>query len=61
MVAWELIQVAVVGRFSSIMVYIVLAVIALAEHLWTTEFSGQQIPLRACANRQVAYVSGTSN
>jgi len=46
MVAWELIQLAVVGQFSSIMVYIGLAVIALAEYLWTTEFSGRQLPPR---------------
>jgi hypothetical protein len=45
-VAWELIQVVVVGQFSSIMVYIGVAVIALAEYLWTTEFSGQQLPPR---------------
>ena len=44
-VAWELIQIVVVGQFSSIMVCIGLAVIALAEYLWTTEFSGQQLPL----------------
>jgi membrane protease YdiL (CAAX protease family) len=43
-VAWELIQIVVVGQFSSIMVYIGVAVIALAEYLWTTEFSGQQLP-----------------
>ena len=43
-VAWELIQIVVVGQFSSIMVCIGLAVIALAEYLWTTEFSGQQLP-----------------
>src|SRR5215217_6338721 len=44
MVAWELIQIVVVGLFSSIIVYIGLAVISLAEYLWTTEFSGQQLP-----------------
>jgi hypothetical protein len=42
-VAWELM---VVGQFSSIFVYIGLAVMALAEYLWTTEFSGQQLPPR---------------
>jgi hypothetical protein len=46
MIAWELIQLVVVGQFSSIMVYIGLAVIALAEYLWTTEFSGRQLPPR---------------
>jgi hypothetical protein len=46
MVAWELTQIAVLGQFSSIMVYIGLAVIALAEYLWTTEFSGRQMPAR---------------
>jgi hypothetical protein len=44
MVAWELIQIVVVQQFSSILVYIGLAVIGLAEYLWTTEFSGQQLP-----------------
>jgi len=44
MVAWELAHMALVGRFSSIMVYIGLAVIALAEYLWTIEFSGRQLP-----------------
>ena len=44
MIAWELIQLAVVQQFSSIFVYIGLAVIASAEYLWTTEFSGQQLP-----------------
>jgi hypothetical protein len=43
-VAWELTQIAVVQQFSSIFVYTGLAVIALAEYLWTTEFSGQQLP-----------------
>ena len=46
MIAWELIQIAVVQHFSSMMVYIGLAVIALAEYLWTTEFSGRQLPAR---------------
>ena len=46
MIAWELTQIAVLGQFSSIMVYIGLAVIALAEYLWTTEFSGRQLPAR---------------
>jgi hypothetical protein len=46
MIAWELTQIAVVQQFSSIFVYIGLAVIALAEYLWTTEFSGQQLPPR---------------
>jgi hypothetical protein len=46
MIAWELIQVAVAGQFSSIFVFIGLAVIALAEYLWTTEFSGRQLPPR---------------
>jgi hypothetical protein len=45
-VAWELIQIVVVGQFSSIFVYIGLAVIALAQYLWTTEFSGQPLPPR---------------
>jgi len=44
MIAWELIQLAVVQQFSSIFVYTGLAVIASAEYLWTTEFSGQQLP-----------------
>ena len=44
MIAWELIQIAVVQQFSSIFVYIGLAVIALAGYLWTTEVSGQQLP-----------------
>ena len=44
--AWELTQIAVVQQFSSIFVYIGLAVIALAEYLWTTEFSGQQLPAK---------------
>jgi PPOX class probable F420-dependent enzyme len=44
MIAWELIQIALVEQFSSIFVYIGLAVIAMAEYLWTTEFSGQQLP-----------------
>ncbi len=46
MVAWEITQIAVLGQFSSIVVYIGLAVIALAEYLWTTEFSGRQLPAR---------------
>jgi hypothetical protein len=46
MVAWALTQIAAVGQFSSIMVYIGLVVIALAEYLWTTEFSGRQMPAR---------------
>jgi hypothetical protein len=46
MVAWELTQIAVIGQFSSIMVFIGLAVIALAEYLWTAEFSGRQLPPR---------------
>jgi hypothetical protein len=45
-VAWEITQIAVLGQFSSIMVYIGLAVIALAEYLWTTEFSGRQLPTK---------------
>jgi hypothetical protein len=45
-VAWELIQIAVAGQFSSIMVYIGLAIIALAEYLWTAQFSGRQLPPR---------------
>jgi hypothetical protein len=44
MVAWELTHIVIVQQFSSIFVYIGLAVIALAEYLWTTEFSGQQLP-----------------
>jgi hypothetical protein len=44
MIAWELIQLALVQQFSSIFVYIGLAIIALAEYLWTTEFSGRQLP-----------------
>jgi hypothetical protein len=44
MIAWELTQMAVVQQFSSIFVYIGLAVVALAEYLWTTEFSGQPLP-----------------
>jgi hypothetical protein len=43
-IAWELTQIVVVQWFSSIFVYIGLAVIALAEYLWMTEFSGQQLP-----------------
>jgi hypothetical protein len=43
-IAWELTQIAVVQQFSSIFVYIGLAIIALAEYLWTTEFSGRQLP-----------------
>jgi hypothetical protein len=46
MVAWELTHVALAGQFSSIIVYIGLAVIALAEYLWTAEFSGRQLPPR---------------
>ena len=44
MIAWELTQIALVQQFSSIFVYIGLAIIALAEYLWTTEFSGRQLP-----------------
>jgi hypothetical protein len=44
MIAWECTQIAVVQQFSSIFVYIGLAVIALAEYLWTAEFWGQQLP-----------------
>src|SRR3954454_21805934 len=43
-IAWELTQIALVQQSSSIMVYIGLAVIAMAEYLWTTEFSGRQLP-----------------
>ena len=43
MIAWELTEIAVVRQSSSIFVYIGLAVIALAEYLWTAEFSGQQL------------------
>jgi hypothetical protein len=43
-IAWELVEIAVVQQFSSIFVYIGLAVIAIAEYLWTTEVSGQQLP-----------------
>jgi hypothetical protein len=43
-IAWELIRIAVVGQFSSIFVYVGLAVIALAEYLWTSDVSGQQLP-----------------
>ena len=46
MIAWELVEIVVVQQFSSIFVYIGLAVIALAEYLWTTEFSGQPLPPR---------------
>ncbi len=42
-IAWELTQIAVVGQFSSILMLIGLAIIALAEYLWTTEFSGQPL------------------
>jgi hypothetical protein len=45
-VAWELTQIAVVGQFSSIMVIVGLAVMALAEYLWAAEFSGRQLPPR---------------
>ena len=41
---WEITQVVVVGQFSSISVYIGLAVIALAEYLWTIESAGQRLP-----------------
>jgi hypothetical protein len=43
-IAWELVQIATVGQFSSIFFYIGLAVIAMAEYLWTTEFSGERFP-----------------
>jgi hypothetical protein len=46
MIAWELTQIAVALQFSSIMVYIGLAVIALAEYLWMAEFSGEQLSPR---------------
>jgi hypothetical protein len=46
MIGWELTQIMVVQQFSSIFVYIGLAVIVLAEYLWTTEFSGQQLPAK---------------
>jgi hypothetical protein len=46
MVAWELTHIALVGQFSSIMVYVSLAVIALAEYLWSTEFSARGLPPR---------------
>jgi hypothetical protein len=45
MIAWELVEIALVQQFSSIFVYIGLAVIAIAQYLWTTEVSGQQLPL----------------
>src|SRR6266496_40438 len=44
MIAWEVTEIAVVQQFSAIFVAIGLAVIALAEYLWTTEFWGQQLP-----------------
>lgn len=44
MIAWELVELAVVQRFSSISVYIGLAAIALSEYLWATEFSGRHLP-----------------
>jgi len=43
MVAWELTHIVIVQQLSSIFVYIGLAVIALAEYLWTAEFSGRQL------------------
>jgi hypothetical protein len=44
MIAWEVTEIAVVQQFSAIFMAIGLAVIALAEYLWTTEFRGQQLP-----------------
>ena len=46
MVGWEPAQIALVRQFSSIMVYVGLAVIALTEYLWTAEYSGRQLPPR---------------
>jgi hypothetical protein len=42
----ELLAIAVVGQFTAIVVIIGLAVIALAEYLWTTEARPQQRPTR---------------
>jgi hypothetical protein len=46
MIAWELTQIGLVHQSSSIFIYVGLAVIALAEYLWTAEFSGRQLPPR---------------
>lgn len=44
MIAWEITEVVMAQHFSAIFVAIGLAVIALAEYLWTTESSGQELP-----------------
>jgi hypothetical protein len=49
MIAWEVIEFAVVQQFSGVQAFFIaigLVVIALATYLWTTEFRGQQLPTR---------------
>jgi hypothetical protein len=57
MIAWELVEIAVVQQFSSIFVYIGLTVIAIAQYLWTTEVSGQQLPPRKHEVMRIALVA----
>lgn len=44
MIAWEIIQIVVTHQPSSIFLVAGLAVIALAEYLWMTEFGGHEVP-----------------
>ena len=48
-VAWELIQIVVVGQFSSIFVYLGLALSGLAGFLWMREYRSQHFHLRSSA------------
>ena len=55
MIAWEVIELAVVQQFSGVQAFFMaigVVVIALAAYLWTTEFQGQHLPTRHVSHAQ---------